>query len=962
MEAIMMSSTEGALRVLMGKLGDVLAQKVVMMKGVRKGIQFVKDELEGMNAFLQNYATMEEKDVQVRTWMKQVREMAYDAEDCIDKFVHDLETPNGKGFIRFLSKITRLLTTLKARYTLANQIKNLKTRSDEISTRQTKFGILINPESSSRYGSTSSLIQIDPRLPALFAEETKLVGIEAPRAELVIWLEDLNNPNLSVLSIVGFGGLGKTTLAMMVYRSLSVRGDPHFQCGAFVTISQVLDSRLIFKDILKQLVEFIQEGSPAVPGATQIARQDPSENLETLGVGQLATKIRQHLQGKRYLVVLDDLWSPLAWEGMKFVFPDNNNGSRIIVTTRIENVAYNCCSRDHDNVYKMQPLPDALSMELFLKRVFGRVQSCPPELHEPSADILKKCHGIPLAIVSIGGLFASKPNKTKEEWQKVHDSLGSEIDNNPTLEGMKKILNYSYNDLPYHLKACFLYLSIFPEDHKIKRSSLIRRWVAEGFVSGRRGLSMEDVADSYFHEFISRGILQSVDIGVGGKVKTCRVHDVMLDVIVSKSTDENFVTLLSDQFIGIPHNKIRRLSIHTSNNTTSALVRKDLGHVRSLITFTNVEQLLASHTFTLLRILDLEGSTGLTKPVMKNICKLFQLKYLSIRRTDALELPNKIRDLQYLETMDIRGTPITKLPTEISKLQNLRHLHASSFKCYYNGAFKLFLFDTLVEMPDGLENLKSLQTIAHINFTENNHVLEAIGQLTQLRKLGIATTDPDPMWAEMPLLLSLEKLSNSLRCLSILEGHATSLVTIWDELRSPPLRLQTLEIFAYLTSLPPWFSLLSNLTRITFCFTALKQDSTPILSNLPNLLCLRLYVGSYHDGLFYVDRNGFPKLKLLVFEFTLLATMEFKDGALPKLERLVWVFKDEGVLQGSGGILGIEHLSNLKEVGLGGNINDNTRSFVDIITACVQKNPKNPKISVADIQGLLFFKIPSVIK
>lgn len=270
-------------------------------------------------------------------------------------------------------------------------------------------------------------------------------------------------------------------------------------------------------------------------------------------------------------MILDDIWSSSAWESIKCAFPDNKKGSRIIVTTRNEDVANTCCCRPQDRIYKIQRLSDAASRELFFKRIFGMADAGAPdddELKQVSDSILKKCGRLPLAIVSIGSLLASKPNRSKEEWQKVCDNLGSELESNPTLEGTKQVLTLSYNDLPYHLKACFLYLSIFPENHVIKRGPLVRMWIAEGFVTQRHGLSMEQVGERYFDEFVSRSMVHPVRIDWSGKVRSCKVHDIMLEVIVSKSLEENFASFFCDNGTElVSHDKIRRLLVPTSPPT-----------------------------------------------------------------------------------------------------------------------------------------------------------------------------------------------------------------------------------------------------------------------------------------------------------------------------------------------------------------------------------------------------------
>jgi hypothetical protein len=139
----------------------------------------------------------------------------------------------------------------------------------------------------------------------------------------------------------------------------------------------------------------------------------------------------------------------------------------------------------------MKALSDQDSKRLFFKRIFGSEDACPSYLKQVSGEILKKCGGLPLAIITISSLLANRPNKLKENWDYVRNSLGSNFD--PSLEGMRQILSLSYTNLPHHLKACMLYLGIYPEDHKINKNDLARQWVAEGFIYKAGVTDPEDV-------------------------------------------------------------------------------------------------------------------------------------------------------------------------------------------------------------------------------------------------------------------------------------------------------------------------------------------------------------------------------------------------------------------------------------------------------------------------------------
>jgi disease resistance protein RPM1 len=291
----------------------------------------------------------------------------------------------------------------------------------------------------------------------------------------------------------------------------------------------------------------------------------------------------------------------------------------------------------------MEALSDLHSRRLFFNRIFGSDDHCPGTLTKVSSEILKKCGGLPLAIISISSLLANR-SANKEEWEKVKRSIGYALENNQSLEGMNSILSLSYNDLPPNLKTCLLYLSVFPEDYLIDRERLVRRWIAEGFISEERGQSRREVAENYFYELINKSMVQPVGIGYDGKVRACRVHDMMLEIIISKSAQDNFITVVGGGQTSLTnrHGFIRRLSVqHLDKELASALENEDLSHVRSLTVNSSVcmRHFPSLLRFEALRVLDFKDCQGFEEYDMSNMGKLFQLKYLSLGNhysTDSL--------------------------------------------------------------------------------------------------------------------------------------------------------------------------------------------------------------------------------------------------------------------------------------------------------------------------------------
>uniref|UniRef100_A0ACD5YRN7 Uncharacterized protein n=1 Tax=Avena sativa TaxID=4498 RepID=A0ACD5YRN7_AVESA len=277
------------------------------------------------------------------------------------------------------------------------------------------------------------------------------------RHQIANRMEELKK-QLKVVSIVGFRGLGKTTLAKQVYDGIGGQ----FDRKAFVSVSQRPDVKSLLLGLQRKLG--MEESSHA-------------HELQ-----EIVDCVREYLKHKRYFILVDDLWDQQAWDIISCAFPENSNGSRVVVTTRIDEVALWACHSDRANIYRMKQLEEQDSRILFVNRVFGPGNVCPPQFKEISDEILKKCGGLPLAIITIASLVASHEPRTLREWECIKNSLGSKFATKPTLEEMRGILNLSYMHLPVRLRPCFLYLGMYPEDSEIMRDDLVRQWIVEGLI------------------------------------------------------------------------------------------------------------------------------------------------------------------------------------------------------------------------------------------------------------------------------------------------------------------------------------------------------------------------------------------------------------------------------------------------------------------------------------------------
>ncbi|KAB8115814.1 hypothetical protein EE612_056564 [Oryza sativa] len=945
---LVVGASSGAVKSLVNKLGSLLAQEYTLISGVHDDIQYINDELASMQAFLNRLKRDINHDEQRQDWMKQVREVAYDIEDCVDDVSHRLgREPRGAGKLVTLRRAWYLLTTLYQRRCIAADIGNLKVRAQHVSERRTRYGVENLLANANGGGNNNSG---DPRdhpvsLPRLIGT-VEPVGMEDAMNDLQRWFmvskhNSQQQSQISYLAIVGSGGLGKTTLAMSFYRKF---GD-EFNSRAFMLASQ----KFRLPTVLRSLVSQFHEKQVG-------ASQDALQGIEEWGVEELKKKLADQLEGKRYHILIDDIWSVSAWESIRDSLPKNDKGSCVIVTTRFNSVA-EACRRQNGHVHKLKQLDPENSNKLFLQ-IISANGLCPTRTINDEI-VVKMCGCLPLAIVVVSGLIASelksKIGKTLDQKLiEVEKALSAELGNNLTTE-VVRIINHCYKNLPPDLKTCLLYLSTFPKGRNISRKCLIRRWIAEGFVTEKHGQTAEEVAEDNFNELIGRNLIRPINNSSNGKVKSCQIHDMVLEYIVSKSGEENFITVIGSHWqTPFPSYKVRRLSVHKSDRQETELVeRMKLSHVRSL---TVLESFKALHSnmlkFQILQVLDLEGCKDLSSNQLKKICNMHQMKYLSLRGTDIHKIPKKIGKLEYLEVLDIRDTNVTNLPPSVERLQRMAHLLAGNKTKrralrLTEGITKMTTIQTL----SGIEISGSLATFAGIirnavRYAEDGDItglqgtskegskvdmpkqlrpLAALEKLTNLNKLAIYRIVKFSVKDDELLLSAIEHLSScSLKFLVVDDNFTGFLYRSLSSSQAPPEHLYTLELSGSLFKVPEWIDRLHNLEKLTLSLTSLTTHTLVTLSRLPELFSLIFSLDAAKDisnilktvhkntlesgGKIFVPDGGFTKLRLLRFTAPVLPPLSFLEGAMPELQRLELRFR---IIEC---VYGLENLSSLQQV------------------------------------------------
>lgn len=440
------------------------------------------------------------------------------------------------------------------------------------------------------------------------------------------------------------------------------------------------------------------------------------------------------LENERYLIVVDDMQTEELCN-ITSVFPVVNGlDSRVIVTTNIKKIATRCSS-SNGHVYKMKKLDDNDSKKLFFE-VFSKGKcSVADETELQASALLKKCDGLPLALVSKARFLKSEENLTKSKCEDACRKLCAPEICEDTLRRMHGVLVSSYESLCSHvLQQCLLYFSMFPRGHRVRRNPLIRRWLAEGLVQVPPGDAVDTtpqrIAVENLETLIDHNIIQSTEVGTSGNVKRCQPPGMMLEYIVRKSMSQNFITLLcGENETAREWEYVRRLSLHDYCVTK---LPKGLSRLRTLAVFptedaAKYEPTLNFAKYDLLRVLDLEECNGLNDGHLQNICNLVFLKYLSLGGCIS-EVPKKIAKLQWLETLDLRRTKIEKVPVEVIQLPQLKHLL---------GKFQLIKGDCGKTNPDYLSKRSSLETLSGFVTGESEGFPQLMSHMKRLRKVKI---------------------------------------------------------------------------------------------------------------------------------------------------------------------------------------------------------------------------------
>lgn len=635
---------------------------------------------------------------------------------------------------------------------------------------------------------------------------------------------------LEVVSIVGMPGQGKSTLAKKIYNSPTVR--KHFTKSAWCFVTQIYNVSNLLSDIFRDI-------------------DNGSHHLMKYG---LPEKVRKCLSGERYLIIMDDIWDITVWNAIKESFPDNNNGSRVLFTSRNSNLG---CNR---NPHLLRPFSVEESTELLKQKLSNyNYWRSYDDSNYSFKQILNVCNGLPLAIVAVAGLLTM----VSSDWELFQ--LVRNLTSNLANEGCMDILELSYKSLPSYLKPCFLYLGALGQQTNVfKVQKLIHLWIAEGFVQKSGTKSLEELAMEYLEDLVSRNlIIINKRSSSNGEIKQCRIHDLMHELCLRKAEEERFIHF-PNSAPPINHDQYR-ICIYNSwilgsisdeepppagTNIRSLLL--PLNNYRNVYPYSSLSTFFICLKFV--RVLDL-ASLDSHHCFPEEILLLICLRYISIK-CDVQAIPLSIGNLHKLEFLHLlrrttrEGSRI-QFPHTIWKLKQLKNVDLGP------GA-NIMLLDNDDDYDDELCNLDSFSSLRPCNLEDAENILR---RFPNIRKLRLELSES---WSCRRNCYQFKALNS----LSKLESLT---------MEYPREVIHSCCAFNFPTAI-------GSLTLSRF-FHPWREISN--IGKLPNLKVLKLLNSAFVGERWDVEDDAFLKLKYLKLSQLGLLYWEASTSSFPCLERLV---------------------------------------------------------------------------
>ncbi|XP_054780832.1 putative disease resistance protein RGA1 [Prosopis cineraria] len=679
---------------LINTLASLAFTEIASIYGVEDDIERLKETVEAIKAVLVDADQKQQNDELIKLWIRKLKQVLYEADDLLDELhtQHLLHMRDGKGKVRdFFSSSNPIAFRLKIAQNIPKIRKQFNDIAEDVARLNLDRGVVVMGHGESNLRETSS-----------FVYHEDIIGREENRKDIIELLLNSNNGNQNafLVAIVGIGGLGKTTLAQLVFNDARVKN--FFTKQMWVCVSEVFDVKELVKKILKSLVGRIKD----------------DHSLESLQY-----KLQQKLSGQNFLLVLDDIWNEDGekWQHLRQYLMCGVEGSRILLTTRHQSVANNMGVR---MPYVLRGLTNDQSWTLLKRLAFDNNKVITQNLKSIGKKIAKKCAGVPLGIRVIGRLLQSKSNE--RDWEAIlkGDFWKKLSENN---DSIMPILKLSYDSLTIELKQCLAYCSLYPKDWTYEKDSLIELWMAQGFLGCQEEQQcLEDVGEEYIHILLMKSFFQDVEMNEYGEIQYFKMHDLMHDLsqLVAGS---DYCSNFEDR------KNVTSSPMHVSfeqHNSNCSLDMMGASRLRTILKTNKVSGMSdPSNLLKSRRLRGLDLSLYKMRDMPESIGKMNHLRYLDLSYCLSLiSLPKSISNLVNLQTLKLRGCSNMKFSIDIvTKLINLRRLDIENCEAFEDG------------MPIGLCKMTTLQSLSNF-VVGNDDKKRKKAKLNELQELNLRGT------------------------------------------------------------------------------------------------------------------------------------------------------------------------------------------------------------------------------
>lgn len=793
-----------------------IEQEVRQVVGVEKEVDKLSSTLLSIEATLDDAEMRQIKEKAVKVWLEKLKLITYGIDDVLDEWstaiikqqIESLEkppTPKTK-VCSYIASPCFSFSRVVLRHDIALKIKELNERLDLIANEKERYNFrsIRKSEEPDRQKTTS------------FIDVLEVYGRDQDKKTIVNKLlcqSSQEERDLYVISIVGMGGVGKTTLSQLAYNDDDVKA--HFEKRIWVCVSSPFDEIRIARTIAKAL--------------------DASE-ASSLDWENLPQHIHESIVGMRFLLVLDDVWIEdyKKWEILEQCLKGSAQGSRILVTTRNERVAK---MMGTTYTHPLEELSKEVCRSLFSRIAFyERSAEDVVKLEETGRKIADKCKGLPLAVKTLGSLMRFK--RSEQDWRNVLNSEFWELEE--AEKGLFPPLLLSYYDLPSVLKRCFLYCAIFPKDYEIKTNKLIKLWMAQGYLSSRQCSDMETTGQNYFENLAMRSLFQDFEKDEDGSIRSCKMHDIVHDFAHILTKNECFVIEVDGEkvlSIDSSYRKGRHLSITLAADAPFPISIYKRESLHTLIVMRKVTKRITTavpdlfHHLKCLRALDLSENS--IEELPREVGNLMHLRYLDLSGGKMKELPETICELCNLQTLDITLCwRLKELPKGIGKLIKLRHLEMpSQLEFMPKGIGRLKCLQTLTKFVVGGADEREACKVGHMKDLNNLHGhlrMEGLGKVASVGEAEKAELKHKEHLLGLNLDFSPERTT----------GDMNDVI----EALQPHPNLEVLTIWLYRGTLfPKWIMSLTKLRHLKLLFCR-NCAILPPLGKLPSLESLQITV------------------------------------------------------------------------------------------------------------------------